>query len=302
MTRHRGVAVLLSLGLPGLGELYAGNPRAAGVTFAVFYVLSAVSIGLFVAPLGGVAAVLVPFAVALAAWVVTLVRAARAARQAPTPYSLQAYNRWYWYLLAILIGVFVLRPAIFYLIRSRWLQAFRIPSRAMEPTLLAGDFIFASVGQSDRQPRRNDIVIFESPEAGLIVIKRAVGLPGDTLMMRNGVLALNGVSIQEPFTQTIDSAGADGEALSRGRPWHLAHLVQRDAATYRPTMRNWGPIVVPRDSVFLLGDNRDESFDSRFYGAVGLDRIRGRPLKIYFSYGGIDGHSSVRWARIGQRL
>jgi signal peptidase I len=213
------------------------------------------------------------------------------------------YNRWYWYLLAVLIGVFVLRPAAFGLLHSRWLQAFRIPSAAMEPTLLIGDFIFASVRPSDRQPRRHDIVIFESPtEAGLLVIKRVVGLPGDTLTMKNGVLALNGVSRQEAFAQGGDSAGADGQNLDDARPWHVAHLVQREVATYRPTTRNWGPLVVPRDSVFLLGDNRDESFDSRFYGAVGLDRIRGRPLKIYFSFGSQDGHSSVRWSRIGHRF
>ncbi len=302
MTRHRGLAMLLSLGLPGLGELYAGKPRAAGVTFAVFYALSAVSIGVVFAPVGGVVAVLLPLTAVLAAWVITLVRAARAARQAPEPYALRVYNRWYWYLVAILIGVFVLRPATVGLIRSRWVQAFRIPSGAMEPTLLIGDFIFASVRPSDRQPRRNDIVIFDAPtDPGLMVIKRVVGLPGDTLMMKNGALLLNGVSLQEAFAQSLDSVGAVGESLERGRPWHLAHLVQRDAATYRPTARSWGPLVVPRDSVFVLGDNRDESFDSRFYGAVGLDRIRGRPLKIYFSLGP-PGHSGVRWARIGHRF
>ena len=301
--RSRGAAMLLSLGLPGLGELYAGKPRAAGITFAIFCALTAISIGSVFAPLPGVVVVLLPLTAAVAAWVITLVRAARAARQASEPYSLRAYNRWYWYLLGVLIGVFVLRPATVRLIRSQWLQAFRIPSAAMEPTLLVGDFIFASMRPPDRQAHRNDIVVFESPnDVGLLVIKRVVGLPGDTLMMRNGALVVNGVSLHEAFVQSTDSVGAVGESLERGRAWHVAHLVQRAVATYRPTMRNWGPLVIPRDSVFLLGDNRDESFDSRFYGAVGLDRIRGRPLKIYFSFGSQDGHSSVRWARIGHRF
>jgi signal peptidase I len=136
-----------------------------------------------------------------------------------------------------------------------------------------------------------------------MVIKRVVGLPGDTLAMVDGVLLRNRVPVAEPYTQLTDSLGAVSHHLEDGRAWHLAHLVRKDATAYRPTMRNWGPIVVPEDSAFVLGDNRDESFDSRFWGAVGIDRIRGRPIAAYFSIETKpDGGSAIRWERIGHRF
>jgi len=292
-------AALLSLGLPGLGEVYAGRPRAAAVTFALFYVFSALSIAAVFARFSGISAVIVPLSIVLAAWVVVVTRAVRAASHAPEPYQLQPYNRWYWYASAVIINLFIWQPAMVSVMRSNVVQAFRIPSGAMEPTVLAGDFIFASKRPSARNVSRNDIVIVESlGDDKLLVVKRAVGMPGDTLSMRDGALIRNGAPTGEPFIQNTDSAGARGQDLGDGRSWQLAHLVHGAPSTYHPDMRNWGPIIVPPDSVFLLGDNRDESFDSRFYGAVGGDRVRGKPLTIYFSIGA----GSIRWGRIGRRF
>ncbi len=297
--RRRFPAALLSLGLPGLGEVYAGRPKAAAVTFVLFYMFSALSIAAVFAPFSGISAVIAPISIVLAAWVVVATRAVRAANHAPEPYQLQPYNRWYWYLSAVIINLLVWQPAIVSVIRSNVVQAFRIPSRAMEPTLLVGDFIFASKRPSARSVSRNDIVIVESPgEDKLWVVKRTVGMPGDTLSMRDGALVRNGVPAAEPFIQDIDSTAASSRDVGDGRSWHLAHLIHGAPSTYHPDMRNWGPILVPPDSVFLLGDNRDESFDSRFYGAVGMDRVRGKPLTIYFSISA----SSIRWGRIGRRF
>jgi signal peptidase I len=297
--RRRFPAALLSLGLPGLGEVYAGRPKAAAVTFALFYVFSALSIAALFAPFSGIRAVIVPVSIVLAAWVVVVTRAVRAASHALEPYPLQPYNRWYWYLSGVIINLLIWQPAIVSVMRSNVVQAFRIPSRAMEPTLLVGDFIFASRRPSARSVSRNDIVIVESPGEGkLLVVKRAVGMPGDTLSMRDGALIRNGAPAGEPFTHNIDSTAASRQDVGDGRSWQLAHLVHGDHSRYHPDMRNWGPIIVPPDSVFLLGDNRDESFDSRFYGAVGMDRVRGKPLTIYFSVGA----GSIRWGRFGQRF
>lgn len=299
-SRRRSLAMLLSLGLPGLGELYAGRAQSALVTFASTYLLSTLGIAAIFAPLRGMAVLLAPLAIAAVAWIVVLVRAARAAGHAPDPYVPHAYNQWYWYLAAILVNLFLLQPTLVSLLRAHWIQAFRNPSAAMEPTLLVGDFIFASKRPSARIPTRNDIVILESPD-GLTIVKRVAGLPGDTLTMTNGRLIRNGEYVPEPFTQSIDSTAAIREDLGAGRRWHVAHLVAKSVSasrTYGPNMRNWGPILVPRDSVFVLGDNRDNSYDSRFYGAIGIDRVRGKPLVVYFSVG----HAGVRWARIGSRF
>jgi signal peptidase I len=136
-----------------------------------------------------------------------------------------------------------------------------------------------------------------------LVLKRVVGLAGDTLSMSNGVLTRNGVAVDEPFMQLIDSSTAAGEDLHQGRPWQLAHLIPTRGHAYRPTTRTWGPIVVPNDSLFVLGDNRDNSFDSRFWGAVSTHQVRGHPLVVYFSW---DSHGigplPIRWNRIGRRF
>lgn len=297
--RRRLPAALLSIGLPGLGEVYAGRPKAAAVTFALFYRFSVLGIAALFAPLFGMSVVIVPLSVVLAAWVVVVTRAVKAARHAPEPYQLQPYNRWYWYLSAVIINLFIWQPAIVNVMRSNVVQAFRIPSRAMEPTVLAGDFMFVSKRPSSRSVSRNDIVIVETAGAEkLLVVKRTVGMPGDTLSMRDGALIRSGAPAREPFIQNIDSVAASGQDLGDGRSWQLAHLVHGAPSNYHPDARNWGPIIVPPDSVFLLGDNRDESFDSRFYGAVGMDRVRGKPLTIYFSMSA----GSIRWGRIGRRF
>jgi signal peptidase I len=271
-------------------------------TFAVFYACSALSIVAVFVALVGVSVLIVPLVVLLGAWIFVLVRAAKAARQAPQPYTLQPYNRWYWYLLAVTINLFIWQPGVVRLMRSGLMQAFRIPSAAMEPTLLVGDFIFVSTLSSARHVTHKDIVVVHAPgDDRLSIVKRVVGMPGDTLAMSNGSLIRNGRLVTEPFSQTLDSAGATKQDLGAGRAWHVAHLVERSFSlrrTYRPDMRNWGPIIVPADSIFVLGDNRDNSYDSRFYGAVGIDRVVGKPMTVYFSVG----DSYVRWSRIGRRF
>src|SRR5437762_6156146 len=257
-------AALLPLVLPGLGHLYAGEPRAGARTFVLYHIAAALSLAtVFMSFLGPLAAVF-PVVLPVGAWATVAVLAARRAGRAPNPYTLRPYNRWYWYVLAILITAFVWQPVVFRVVTSEWLQAFRVPSPAMAPTILVGDFIFVSKPSSVRRPPgRNDIVILEAPTApGLMIIKRVVGVPGDTLGMVNGVLFRNQVPVAEPFTQLIDSLGAVSQSLDEGRAWHLKHLVREHRSTYHPDMRNWGPLVVPRDSAFVLGDNRDNSFDS----------------------------------------
>jgi signal peptidase I len=248
------------------------------------------------------ALIVLPLAVVILSWVMMIVRAARAASRAPQPYTLRPYNRWYWYTIAILFSLFVWQPVLVSSIKSRWVEAFRIPSTSMEPTVLAGDFMFVSkrpVGQ----PHRDDLVVYESPTApGAMVLKRIVGVAGDTLAMRNGVLQRNGVAVAEPFTQLIDSTSAVRESLSDGRRWQIDHLVGGDPRAYHPDMRNWGPILVPPDSVFILGDNRDNSSDSRFWGALAVDRMRGRPLVVYFSRSRGGAGPAIRWSRIGHRF
>jgi signal peptidase I len=185
---------------------------------------------------------------------------------------------------------------IWFILRSLLVEAFRIPSGSMENTLLVGDFLFVNKAlygaeipiinkhlPAFREPRRLDIVIFNSPlEPGTDIVKRVIGMPGDTMSMIGNVVYVDGRPLDEPYALKSD-LGSDLED-PRMREWQVHYLAGRSADGYRPTLRNWGPIVVPADSFFVMGDNRDDSFDSRYWGFLGRDRIEGRPLVIYYSY------------------
>lgn len=204
---------------------------------------------------------------------------------------------------------------IWLVVRSLLVEAFRIPSGSMENTLLIGDFLFvnktlygAEIPLTNghlppvREPKRLDIVVFRSVEdASTNVVKRVIGMPGDTLGMKENVLQVNGRPADEPYVIRTDP-GSDPEIPSM-RTWQLKYLVKTDTAKYRPTLKNWGPIVVPQDSFMVMGDNRDNSYDSRYWGFLGRDRIRGRPLMIYYSYDKegmlpLPFLTSIRWGRI----
>ena len=206
--------------------------------------------------------------------------------------------------------------AIFLVLRTFVIEAFRIPSGSMERTLLIGDFLFVNKAlygaeipltglhlPAFREPRRDDLVIFKSvEEPRLTVVKRVIGMPGDTLSMEDDRLFVDGVAAQEPWVIRTDPL-TDHED-PKMRAWQSRYLVSgRDVSTYRPTLKNWGPIVVPADSFFVMGDNRDNSYDSRYWGFLGRDRIRGRPLIIYYSYDP-DGVlplpplTDIRWKRL----
>ena len=208
---------------------------------------------------------------------------------------------------------------IWFVLRTLLVEAFRIPSSIMEHTLLVGDFLFVNKAlygaevplihrrlPAVREPRRGDIVVFDSrTEAGVKVVKRIVGMPGDTLQMKHAVLWRNGVAQSEGYVEHVDSA--DDPSDPGMREWQLEFLltnVSRD--TYHPTRDNWGPLVVPAGRYFVMGDNRDNSYDSRYWGFVPRTVIRGRPMFVYYSFDHDSWHAlpfltAIRWGRIGHR-
>lgn len=225
------------------------------------------------------------------------------------PKKVQKHWAWEW-TKAILIAL-----VLWFLLRAMLIQAFRIPSSSMENTFLVGDVLFVNKAvygaaipltgyrlPAIREPRRNDLVVFDSPETpGLHVVKRVVGVAGDTLAMIENRLWRNGAPIAEPHVVLTDDHVDPADP--RMRTWQLRCLVQRDPDSYRPTLKSWGPLVVSTDSVFVMGDNRDNSYDSRYWGFVGRDRIVGQPLFIYYSFDRASGRplsplSAIRWSRL----
>lgn len=204
---------------------------------------------------------------------------------------------------------------IWFFLRALLVEAFRIPSGSMENTLLVGDFLFVNKAlygaeipivqkrlPAFREPERFDIVVFDSPiQPGVNVVKRVIGMPGDTLHMEDNVIFLNGDRLEEPWV--IRTEPLHDPEDPRMRAWQVKYLVGRDPRTYRPTLKNWGPLAVPADSFFVMGDNRDNSLDSRYWGFLGRDRIDGRPLFIYYSFDRsgmlpLTPLTAIRWGRI----
>lgn len=186
-------------------------------------------------------------------------------------------------------------------IRAFVVQAFKIPSGSMKPTLLIGDHILVNkfiygikLPFTDYElihisnPKRGDIVVFEYPvDPSKDFIKRVIGLPGDTIRIENKVVYVNDQALSEPY-----AVQSDDKILPAG-------VSPRD---------NVGPLVVPPRSLFVMGDNRDESYDSRFWKFVSMDALKGKAFIIYWSWNKEGrfalnpNESYVRWNRIGRWL
>jgi signal peptidase I len=184
-----------------------------------------------------------------------------------------------------------------FFVRTFVVQAFKIPTGSMEPNLLIGDhllvskFVFAPTLTSLERTllpiapiRRGDIIVFKYPEdPSRDFIKRVIGLPGDTIEMRRKKVYVNGTPLAEPYAHFIDPP-TDG---SSGAP----DVEDGDLRQSFPLM------TVPADKYFMMGDNRDNSEDSRWWGFLDRDHIKGKALFIYFSFGE-DGVANVRWSRL----
>ncbi len=173
-------------------------------------------------------------------------------------------------------------------IRTFVVQAFTIPSGSMVPTLQVGDYIlvnkFIYGGEipftafrlpAIRQPERGDIVVFKYPwDEKRDFIKRVIGLPGEEVSMKGRTVYINGKPLDEPYAVYNEMASHVGI--------------------------DYGPTVVPRDSYFMMGDNRDNSQDSRYWGFLRRHKIRGKAFIIYWSWDG-DTHW-LRWRRLGRYI
>ena len=206
---------------------------------------------------------------------------------------------------------------IWLLLSNFVVQAYFIPSPSMETTLMVGDVLFVNKFlfgakipfihahlPAIRQPRRGDIVVFISPIEDSILVKRLIGIPGDTLQMKSGVLYRNGKALEEPYAQSLNPEfSEDSTVRMQMRALQLPHYIGPDAAHYLPDVHEWGPIVVPRDSLWMMGDNRDQSRDARFWGFTPRANVRGTPIIIYYSwdassYRPLPFFTATRWGRI----
>jgi signal peptidase I len=188
--------------------------------------------------------------------------------------------------VAVILALFV---------RTFVVQAYKIPTGSMENNLLIGDhllvnkFVFAPTrtGLEDAllpiDPiRRGDIIVFKYPEdPNRDFVKRTIGLPGETVELRNKVVYINGKSLDEPYVRFLFP------------PEETGGVAEFDVR------RNYGPVTVPADHYFMMGDNRDNSQDSRYWGFMPRSYVKGKALFVYFSFGeDATGPGGIRWSRL----
>ncbi len=195
---------------------------------------------------------------------------------------------------------FVIAIILALLIRTFIVQAFKIPSSSMEPTLLIGDHLLVNkfiygieIPFTDKKvlkfkkPERGDIIVFKYPVNPKIdFIKRVIAVGGDRVEILKKQVYINGFPIEDPYAVYLDDDVNNEMTRS---------LTPRD---------NFGPVIVPEGSVFCLGDNRDRSQDSRYWGFVDLNLVRGKAFILYFSWNTKSDSilGKIRWSRFGKLL
>jgi signal peptidase I len=284
-------AGLISLLLPGFGQIYNGQLRK-GLTFFV--------VALFIGPLSLVLLVLllpgemylvsfsVTILVVLAFRIGIIADAFRTAKGFDGPIELKLYNSFTLSGVFLILGALATDLSAGRIARNYVAKTYRILSGTMSDTLLIGDYVVVdklAYGIRDpltgkcvarcESPARNDVIVFLFPEdRSKDMVKRVIALPGETIAIRNKKILINGKEIDDPH----------------------AFFSDKDQFSATPSKSdNLTPQQLPTDCFFVLGDDRDRSYDSRFWGCVRLNDVKGKARLIYWSW-----QSGIRWRRIGQ--
>jgi len=204
---------------------------------------------------------------------------------------------------------------IVFLLRAFLLEPFRIPSGSLEPTLSPGDFILVNKFKygirlpllhykiySLNEPKRGDIIVFRwPPNPSIDFIKRIIGIPGDHISYIDKTLYINGVKVPQQFvkeTQTHDERGELFEVIQKEENiLGLKHAIYQNSDRPNDDIRD---IVVPEGMYFAMGDNRDNSADSRYWGFVPDENIVGKASLVWMSWDSFE--DTVRWHRIGMKV
>ena len=279
--RSLWLAAALSIVSVGLGHMYSGKLKR-GILIAVFSLILGNLVYATIlfwdfSPLN----ILLPITIALGFWALLVIDAWRTARNQSEEFECRSYNGIWHYLLYFLI-FFVITwfglPVI-----GRY-QSFKMPAASMENTLFSGEMFMARLTSNEtNMPSRGEILIFLFPVDGTTkFLKRCIGVPGDTIEILDKQLFVNGDPASDPPTVKYIDTKVNGQQLIQ--PRRPGGLDSRD---------NFGPYVVPINYYFMMGDSRDNSFDSRYWGPVHKESIIARPHRIYYS---------KNWKRIGLRL
>lgn len=278
-------AILAFIGGP-TGHLYAGRPARAACVLAGIYFLPTIALAVLLHLSSNVVsiALLVSIYVGFSVWYIA---DAAIVAKSQRPQQLAWYQRWWIY-----IGVIVLfhlgYPEIFNLTRNYLAEAFTVPGRHMSDTLIPGDRLIVDNFEYRFWPvRHGHVISYYDYDNEVVQVQRVIGLPGDVIEIRDGIVQRNGERLDEPYAK------------------HLGTV--RD-----PRFVEYGPETVPDDHLFVMGDHRRVSYDSRMRGFVPIEDVVGRAKVIYWSrvprkveideFSSEDQASGTRWHRRGQRI
>jgi len=301
--RHAWLATLLSVLMPGMGHAYCGR-LMRGLAFGLLYGVAIPAILGLLAYFGPASTILFGFLMVAASLGVVVAAAFdsyRLARRTKTDYQLKAYNCPGIY---VLLGLLIQGSSIGYAlhIRSSLFEAFRVPAASMYPAIVPNDRILVDkIAYRKADPQRGDLVIFKPPDRNWRIhyIKRVVALAGDTVEMREGFLYVNGREL--PLSKIAPSAVKAPEVRVDGQVLEGEFFEETNGDSIYTIFRappnhnaapNSGVATIPDYHCFVLGDNRNFSLDSRYFGPIPYAAVEGRVDYVYWPAGA--------WSRLGR--
>ena len=273
-------AVFLNFLMLGLGQISCGKIKRGILIYIVSLLLAPIAVIIITKPFPPFN-IVVPVIMFFGLFIFAIVDAIRIARDPENTLGMKPIIG-YLILIAIWqVDSRIVTPVIASTVKHDFIQAYKIPSGAMTPTLFIGDQILVDKHiYKEQEPALGDIVIFPYPvKPEQHFIKRIAALGGDTIEIKEKQIYLNGELLQEPYAVHTDPNIFPAEKN------------QRDF---------YGPVTIPMDSVFVMGDNRDNAYDSRFWGFVKKDTIKAKIINLYWSWDKKAGE--VRWGRIGKPI
>lgn len=278
--RKAWAAGILSFITIGLGHVYSGEAKKGILFYFGQAIILAILLPLIVTNFN-IYIILISILIGFIYLIFVLVDAVRISKKHSDSYSLKKYNKWYIYLILFVSANFVVQPTIEIVINKNIIQTYKIPSGAMIPTLLIGDRILVNkYAYRNSNPQRGDVAVFIPPhEPSKIYVKRIIGIGADRIEIKDKQLFVNGVAQSESY---------------------IIHSDSRTIPSNINPRNYFGPVTVPEDHFFFLGDNRDNSHDSRFWGFVEKDKILGKVMSFYWSWD--KNEKKVRWERIGKNI
>ena len=297
------VAVTLSVIMAGLGHIYCGRFVKGLVLTFLTCILVPVLFGALSVSHSSVrmAVIIISFSVSMVIWLYAIIDSGYTAKRTADSYTLKDYNRWYVYVLLVLMGTGG-STQIAFNVRATLLEAFRVPSASNYPTIGPNDRLLANkLAYKNSDPKRGDLIVFLNPkDRGQNYIKRVVAVAGDTVEIEEGQLYINDEKLQR---QKVAQSTPDTIRIEvKGKPLEGDVFEEINGnAKYKIflagppddyTSSDFAKITVPEHHCFVLGDNRMDSYDSRHFGPIPLATVKGRADYLYWP--------AKDWSRFGR--